>query len=116
VRLYELLKQQPKLFYQCILHWRSSYKLAIPKPKIRLTKVNDIPVSQAIEDLKSLARIKLSGEVTDENGNVLTNYSGDIATAIFDKNIARTTFNNDNNSPAINFTTLGKLFLEEMLQ
>jgi hypothetical protein len=36
--------------------------------------------------------------VTDEN-NVLTNYSGDIATAIFDKNIARTTFNNDNNSP-----------------
>jgi hypothetical protein len=51
-----------------------------------------------------------------ENGNVLTNYSGDIATAIFDKNIARTTFNNDNNSPAINFTTLGKLFLEEMLQ
>jgi hypothetical protein len=84
-------------------------KLAIPKPKIRLTKVNDIPVSQAIEDLKSLARIKLSGEVTDENGNVLTNYSGDIATAIFDKNIARTTFN-DNNSPAINFTTLGKLF------
>jgi hypothetical protein len=37
-------------------------KLAIPKPKIRLTKVNDIPVSQAIEDLKSLARIKLSGD------------------------------------------------------
>jgi hypothetical protein len=47
--------------------------------------------------------------VTDENG-VLTNYSGDIATAIFDKNIARTTFNNDNNSPAINFTTLGNYF------
>jgi hypothetical protein len=47
--------------------------------------------------------------VTDENGNVLTNYSGDIATAIFDKNIARTTFNNDN-SPAINFTTLGNYF------
>jgi hypothetical protein len=83
-------------------------KLAIPKPKIRLTKVNDIPVSQAIADLKSLARIKLSGEVTDENGNLLTNYNGDIATAIFDKNIVRTTFNNDNNSPAINFTTLGE--------
>jgi hypothetical protein len=53
--------------------------------------------------------------VTDENGNVLTNYSGDIATAIFDKNIARTTFNNDTTIALINFTTLGKL-LEEMLQ
>jgi hypothetical protein len=31
-------------------------KLAIPKPKIRLTKVNDVPVSQAIEDFKSLSK------------------------------------------------------------
>ena len=83
-------------------------KLAIPKPKIRLTKVNDIPISQTIDDFKSLARIKLSGEVTDENDNILSNYNGAIATAIFDKNIIRTTFNNDNNSPAINFNTLGE--------
>jgi hypothetical protein len=83
-------------------------KLAIPKPKIRLTKVNDVPISQTIADFKSLARIKLSGEVTDENDNILSNYNGDIATAIFDKNIIRTTFNNDNNSPAINFNTLGE--------
>jgi hypothetical protein len=83
-------------------------KLAIPKPKIRLTKVNDTPISQTIDDFKSLARIKLSGEVTDENDNILSNYNGAIATAIFDKNIIRTTFNNDNNSPAINFNTLGE--------
>ncbi|MBC5841591.1 type IX secretion system sortase PorU [Flavobacterium sp. F-380] len=83
-------------------------KLAIPKPKIRLTKVNDIPVSQQIDDFKSLGRIKLSGELTDENNNLLTDYNGDVATAIFDKNITRTTFNNDNNSPAMNFTTLGE--------
>jgi hypothetical protein len=90
-------------------------KLAIPKPKIRLTKVNDIPFSSD-RRFKITSTYQIIREVTDENGNVLTNYSGDIATAIFDKNIARTTFNNDNNSPAINFTTLGKLFLEEMLQ
>ena len=83
-------------------------KLAIPKPKIKLTKVNDIPVSQQIDDFKSLARIKLSGELVDENDNLLTDYNGDVATAIFDKNIERTTFNNDNNSPAINFSTLGE--------
>ena len=66
-------------------------KLAIPKSKIRLTKVNDIPVSQTIEDFKSLARIKLSGEVIDENDNLLTNYNGAIATAIsFRKSISTT--------------------------
>jgi hypothetical protein len=30
--------------------------LAIPKPKIRLTKVNDVPVTQTIDDFKSLAK------------------------------------------------------------
>ncbi|WP_188049906.1 type IX secretion system sortase PorU [Flavobacterium sp. GP15] len=82
--------------------------LALPKPNIRLTKVNDIPISQSIDNLKSLSKTKLSGEVTDENNNLLTNYSGEIATTIFDKNIKRTTYNNDGYSPAINFDVLGE--------
>jgi hypothetical protein len=82
--------------------------LAIAKPKINLTKVNDVPISQAIDDFKSLAKIKLSGEITDENNNPITNYTGEIATTIFDKTISRTTFNNDGNSPAMNFKVLGE--------
>jgi hypothetical protein len=82
--------------------------LAIPKPKIRLTKVNDIPVTGAIPDFKSLAYVKLSGEVTDENNNLLPTYNGELSINIFDKNIIKTTFNNDGNSPSINFNTLGE--------
>lgn len=82
--------------------------LAIPKPKIRLTKVNDIPVSGTIPDFKSLAYVKLSGEVTDENNNLLPTYNGQLAINIFDKNIIKATFNNDGNSPPINFNTLGE--------
>ncbi|NBW28084.1 MAG: peptidase C25 [Flavobacteriaceae bacterium] len=82
--------------------------LAIPKPKIRLTKVNDIPVTGTIPDLKSLAYIKLAGEVTDENNNLLPTYNGELAINIFDKNIIKATFNNDGNSPPINFNTLGE--------
>jgi hypothetical protein len=82
--------------------------LAIPKPKINLTKVNDVPISQTIDDLKSLAKIKLSGEITDENNALLTSYNGEIATTVFDKLISRTTLNNDRNSPAINFNILGE--------
>ena len=82
--------------------------LAIPKPKIRLTKVNDIPVTGTIPDFQSLAYVKLSGEVTDENNNLLPTYNGELAINIFDKNIIKATFNNDGNSPPINFNTLGE--------
>jgi hypothetical protein len=82
--------------------------LAIPKPKIRLTKVNDIPISQPIDDFKSLAKMKISGEITDENNNPLTNYNGELSTAIFDKIITRTTLNNDGFSPAMPFKILGE--------
>ena len=82
--------------------------LAIPKPKIRLTKVNDIPVSQPFDDFKSLSKMKISGEITDENNLPLSNYNGELSTIIFDKNISRTTLNNDGYSPPIPFNILGE--------
>ncbi|MFC6876505.1 type IX secretion system sortase PorU [Flavobacterium myungsuense] len=83
-------------------------KLDIPQPKINLTKVNDLPISGPVDDFKSLAFVKLAGEVTDENNNPLSSYNGELSVQIFDKNIIRTTLDNDNNSPAINFNTLGE--------
>lgn len=82
--------------------------LAIPKPKINLTKVNDIAISQPIPDFKSLSKIKITGEVTDENNIILSNYNGELSTAIFDKMITASTLNNDGYSPAISFKTLGE--------
>ncbi len=82
--------------------------LAIPKPKIRLTKVNDQPVTGPIDDFQSLAFVKLSGEVTDENNIPLTNYNGELSVNIFDKALTRTTLNNDGNSAPMNFNILGE--------
>lgn len=82
--------------------------LAIPRPKINLTKVNDMPISGPIDDFKSLAFMKLTGEVADENNVPLTNYNGDLSVQIFDKIIARQTLNNDFNSPSIPFNILGE--------
>lgn len=82
--------------------------LAVPKPRINLTKVNDVVISQSIPDFKSLAKIKISGEITDENNNLLSNYNGELATAIFDKLITTTTLNNDGYSPAMSFEILGE--------
>jgi hypothetical protein len=82
--------------------------LAIPQPKIKLTKVNDMPITGPVDDFKALSYIKLTGEVTDENNNPLPAYKGELAVQIFDKTISRATRNNDNNAPAINFNILGE--------
>jgi hypothetical protein len=87
--------------------------LAIPKPKVVLTKVNDVPITGAIDDFKSLDFIKLSGEVLDENNNPLSSYNGELSVTIFDKNIQTQTLRNDNydafpSGSTMTFTALGE--------
>ncbi len=89
-------------------------KLAFPDPNIRLTKINDVPITQDTDVLQALSYAKLAGEVTDVNGNVLTNYNGILTTTIFDKEIERETLANDNtyNSTSLiklNYKTLGSI-------
>ena len=85
-------------------------KLAIPKPKIILTKINDVPIAtiQSTENFKSLSKIKVTGEVTDENNAIISTYNGELATAVFDKDVERKTLNNDGYSPSIPFTISGE--------
>lgn len=90
-------------------------KLAIPKPSIVLTKINDEPIETTTTVLKALSKIKLSGEIRNVDGNtLLSNYNGDIAVQIFDKSINRSTLGNDgtrnssNNLIILNFQTLGE--------
>jgi hypothetical protein len=83
-------------------------KLAITQPRVNLTKVNDVPINGPIDNFKSLSYVKLTGDVTDENNNPLIAYNGELSIQIFDKKISRTTLNNDNNCPAINFNVLGE--------
>ena len=89
-------------------------KLAIPKPKVTLTKVNDVDVSLPNDTFNALSLMKISGEVVDEFDNLISGYNGDLAVQIFDKEINRSTFGNNgttNNSGQLiimDFTTLGE--------
>ena len=69
--------------------------LAIPKPKVVLTKVNGMPITGIIDDFKSLAYVKLTGQILDENNNFLPSYNGELAVNIFDKIIQTETLRND---------------------
>jgi hypothetical protein len=83
--------------------------LAMPKPKVVLSKVNDIPVNQAIPDFKSLAKMKITGQITDENDVPMTNFNGVLSTVMFDKTVVKKTLNNDGFSPPMSFDVLGEV-------
>ncbi|RAJ13508.1 type IX secretion system sortase PorU [Olleya aquimaris] len=89
-------------------------KLTIPQPNIRLTKINDVSITQETDVLQALSYAKLAGEVTDVNGNLLSDFNGILTTTIYDKEIERETLANDNvyeNGQLIklNFKTLGAI-------
>ncbi len=98
--------------------------LAFPKKSIRLTTINDQPIGPTMDTLKALSRIKMAGEILDENDNVLTDYNGILEAKVFDKNLLRQTLGNDgtrdnsndadgdgnfNNILLLNFKTLGEI-------
>ncbi len=70
-------------------------KLAIAKPNIRLTKINDQPIGSGNDVLQALGKVKLSGEIVDESGNLMTGFNGVLSTTVFDKNLQRSTLGND---------------------
>jgi len=90
-------------------------KLAIPKPNIRLTKINDVPITGSTDVLEALSLAKIEGEVVDASGNILNNYNGILTATIYDKIINRSTLANDrtrNNSGQfiiLDFETLGEI-------
>ena len=71
-------------------------KLAIPKSKIVLTHINDVPVGAATDTLKALSLIKLKGLVSDAMDNVISDYNGIVVVNVFDKNVQTKTIGNDN--------------------
>jgi hypothetical protein len=89
-------------------------KLAIPKPKVILTKVNDVAVNLPTDAFQALSLMKIEGEVVDEFDVLIPNYNGDLAVQIFDKDINRSTLGNNGTTNGagqliiMDFVTLGE--------
>ncbi|WP_430613841.1 type IX secretion system sortase PorU [Flavobacterium sp. JP2137] len=88
-------------------------KLAIARPKVVLTKINDQAFSEFTGNLEALGYVKLGGELRDENDQFLNQFNGGLAVQIFDKEIDRKTLGNDqvmNNGvlAIMDFKTLGE--------
>lgn len=88
--------------------------LAIPKPRVILTKVNEMPINGSFDDFKSLAVMKVAGQVVDENNLPLNDYNGALSVTIFDKNIQQNTLRNDFVDAVVNITKINGITVETL--
>lgn len=89
--------------------------LPIPKSKIILTKVNDVDMNGAIDDLKSLATVKLSGQIVDENNNLQSSYNGALTVNIYDKEIDKLTLKNDGVNALVGYDSENRKIIENQM-
>ncbi|HRK25687.1 MAG TPA: type IX secretion system sortase PorU [Chitinophagales bacterium] len=77
-----------------------SMVLAYPQHKAIITSINNQPMPQsAIADtIKALSQVTMTGQITNEAGNKLTNFSGTVYPIIFDKPASVITRKNDTGS------------------
>jgi hypothetical protein len=71
-------------------------KLAVPKPNVRITKMNDKDITQSLDTLKALSRVSFEGVVVNNSNTVLTDFNGSLSTTVFDKTLNKSTLDNDN--------------------
>ncbi|NVJ89247.1 MAG: type IX secretion system sortase PorU [Flavobacteriaceae bacterium] len=86
-------------------------RLAIPNPNVKITKMNDVAITQQLDTIKALSKIKFEGVVTDNLNNPLTDFNGTLSTTVFDKVIDKQTIDNDGFGVIMPFDTQdSKLF------
>jgi hypothetical protein len=80
-------------------------RLAVPAPNVQITKMNDKDISQSLDTLKALSRVRFEGVVLDNSGNILPNFNGTLSTTVFDKSLDRKTLGNNSFGETLNFDT-----------
>ncbi len=86
-------------------------KLAVPKADIRLTQMNGVDINTSLDTIKALSQTTFNGIVTDPQGNILTDFNGELSATVFDKEVNRNTLDNDNFGLVMEFDVLeSKIF------
>lgn len=82
--------------------------LAFPEKNAGTTKILDESLVE-IDTLKALARVTVSGAVTDEEGNVMTGFNGMVNPVVYDKPVINRTLGNDQGSRVAEFLLQNKV-------
>ncbi|MBK8340033.1 MAG: type IX secretion system sortase PorU [Flavobacteriales bacterium] len=74
-----------------------SLRLAVPRNDVRITAITDT-LGTAVDTLEALATIRITGEVVDGNGTLLSDLNGLVIPTVFDKRMQQSTLANDGGS------------------
>jgi hypothetical protein len=79
-----------------------SLKINIPNQKVQTIEIvgND---QQKLDTLKALTKITVKGKITDDAGNTLTGFNGNVYPSIYDKAVLQKTLGQDPKSPILDF-------------
>ena len=72
-----------------------SMPLAIPQYDIVTDSVNGMPVTALNDTLKALSQVIIKGHIADAQGNLKTDFNGNVYTSVFDKKVTMSTLAND---------------------
>lgn len=70
-------------------------RIAFPSEKVITAKINNINITDVIDTIQALSKVTVSGEIQDNDGNKLTNFSGILYPTVFDKPSKFSTLGND---------------------
>ena len=85
--------------------------LHVPKPNVKITKMNGIDINKSLDTIKALSFVKFEGEVTNDSGTLLSDFNGEFEVTVFDKPISKKTLDNDNFNFVMDFDVLeSKIF------
>ncbi len=74
-----------------------SQRIALPGYNIETTEINGNPIS-VVDTLNALEKVTISGIVTDQNGNLVSDFNGNIFPTVYDKESNIETLQNDSGS------------------
>ena len=74
-------------------------ELAYPTHRVVATAVNGISTSEQTDTLKALSTVSISGQITDEQGTLLSDYNGTLYPTVFDKSDQVRTLANNGGNP-----------------
>ena len=90
-----------------------SMTLAYPQNEVIATHINDEPIDEFnMDTLKALSRVKIRGQVTDAQANILSNFNGIVYPSVFDKPRVLRTRANGSGSLEVDFEVQNSLLFK----
>lgn len=74
-------------------------RLSYPKHKVVTTSVNGKTVGNDTDTIKALQKVDIEGFISDNSGNVINGFSGEMAVTVYDKETTVSTLGNNGETP-----------------